>query len=81
LSWVLKRQMTASLSAEILLNRPWMMTVKSVSTSSGLEIEDSLIKEASIGAIFNRTERGTSLITYLNHLPMFHDPQQVGTDQ
>ena len=57
LSWVLERQMTASLSAEMLLNRRWMMTVSSVSTKCGFRTEDSLIKEANTGVILNMTEQ------------------------
>ena len=54
---VLERQLTASLRAEILLNRRWMITVNSVSTKCGFKSEDSLIKEASIGTIFNVMEQ------------------------
>lgn len=46
LSWVLERQLFASLSAEIVLSWLWMMTVDSVSTKCGLETMDNLIKEA-----------------------------------
>jgi hypothetical protein len=52
-----------------------MMTVKSVSTKCGFEIEDSLIKEASI-AHNTQHDAKVSIVdfTYLTHPPTFCGP-------